>query len=135
MPFHPDDFRAGQTLGAAVLNEIVDELERLGKVYAEPPLVFANDASGIRFAVNAGETWWVKLTSVGTGGKYAWARQRGVTGGTWAAHPGGQTGTTTTDPAVETTGKADVTINASAIYPAWRDPVSRTLFFTAGSCS
>jgi hypothetical protein len=134
MPFHPDDFRAGQVLSATTLNELVGELERLNKIATAAPLDHANDAAGVRFAVTVPEVWWVKLTAAGTGGKYAWTRMMGVSGGTWTTHSGGQTGTTTVDPAVESTGKADVTTGTSAVYRAERDPVSRTLFFTAGSC-
>lgn len=134
MAFNPDEFRAGQVLGAAALNAFFAELARLSQIHADAPLTFANDASGVRFAVAVPPSWWIKLTAAGSGGKYAWTRQQPVVGGGWIAHPGGQSGTATDDPAVETTLKADVTINASAIYPAGRDPVTRTVFFTAGNC-
>lgn len=135
MPFDPDQLAAGQVLGAKVLNGFFAELERLGKVTAQSPLTLADDASGMRIGVDLGERWWVKLTGGGTGGKYAWTRQQPVAGGTWEDHAGGRTGTAADDPAVETTGKDDVATGDTAIFPAWRDPVSLALLFTAGTCS
>lgn len=134
MAFHPDQFRPGQLLGARALNDFFAELERLGKIAIAAPLTLADEAAGLRFGIGMTEIWWVKLTSTGTGGKYAWTRQQPVVGGTWEDHAGGRTGTTTVDPAVETTGKADVATGATAIHRAWRDPLSQTLFFTAGTC-
>lgn len=138
MAFHPDQFRPGQVLSARALNEFFAELERLGKIAIAAPLTFADDPAGLQFGIGIGEAWWVKLTTAGSGGtagRYSWTRQQGVVGGGWIDHPGGQTGTTTNDPAVESTGKADVTTGTSAVYEARRDPTSGALVFTAGSCS
>ena len=129
-----EEFQAGRVLSAKKLNEFFAELERLGKVAAQAPLTVADDASGLNFAVGLPERWYLKLTSGGTGGKYAWTRQIAATGGTWAAHPGGRTGTTTTDPAYESNLNASVNLSPNPVVLAWRDPVSLALIFQAGTC-
>lgn len=134
MSFKADQFRPGQVLGARVLTNFFTELERLGRIHATAPITFADETTGLNFGLGGSEIWWIKLTSGGTGGKYAWTRQQGVVGGTWEDHAGGEAGTTADDPAVESTGKTDVATGTTAVHKAWRDPISRTLFFTAGTC-
>lgn len=132
--FRGKEFHARERLGAGDLSAFFAELQRLGQVSVRAPMQLADDATGLRFGVDLPERIWIKLTSGGTGGKYAWTRQVAASGGTWAAHPSGQTGTTSADPAYETNANASVTLSPNPVVRAWRDPNSRALLFLAGSC-
>jgi hypothetical protein len=134
MSFDGVDFRAGQVLSATALAVLRNELQRLGRISIVAPLLLGDDPAGLRFAVGLPEVWQVKLTSGGTGGKYAWTRQIGNTAGTWASHPSGRTGTTAADPAYEMNGNTAVNLSPNPVVRAWRDPISRALVFESGSC-
>ncbi|WP_406699117.1 hypothetical protein V5E97_09580 [Singulisphaera sp. Ch08] len=134
MPFTSVKFRPGQTLSARVMNAIAEEVGRLGRLSVQAPLTLQDGAGGRAIGFAAAEQWMIKLTEAGTGGKYGWIRQQGVTGGTTIDHPGGESGTISDDPAVETNGYTGVPVTGSPVYPAWRDPMSGALLFTAGPC-
>ena len=128
------EFRSGYALTARQLNALLDEIERLGKITAAAPLSVQIGDGGIAFAAAFAEIWWLKLTSAGTGGAYAWTRQIAVTGGTFANHPDGRTGTTSADPAYEINANASVNLTTNQYVKAWREPVTLELRFQAGTC-
>lgn len=133
--FPIEDFRAGQRLSAAALTAMEDELRRLGQLVAASPLTVHQESSGIAITWDGLETFAIKLTAAGTGGAYAWTRQQPAASGGWTNYPGfGQSGTTTVDPAYETSGNASVNLSPNPVVPAWRDPVTNTVRFSAGSC-
>src|SRR4051812_20505996 len=134
MSFKPRQFRAGEVISARALNEFFAEVARLGKIGVVAPMTMADDSAGIHFGVALQERWAIKLTGAGPGGDYNWTRQIGATGGGWADHPGGQTGTTGADPAHEMNANATVDLSPNPVVEAWRDPVSGALLFQQGSC-
>jgi hypothetical protein len=125
------EFRAGQVLTARDLNEIKAELKRLAKVTAVPPLNVSSGAGGFRMDLELRVPFAIKVTSGGTGGKYAWTAQVPTATGTWAAGTG--SGTTSVDPAYEVNVNTTVAAN-TIILRAWRDPATNVLFFERGSC-
>lgn len=126
-----DDFRPGQALTAKDLNAIKLELIRLGKVIAAPPLHVSDDANGFRFDLDGGIGFPIKLTSGGTGGKYAWTEQVPAASGTWTAGP--RSGTTSADPAYETNGNTTIAAN-TIILRAYRARETGELRFERGTC-
>lgn len=135
MPFEPPDPRPGDPLSASLISQFFREVARLGRFSIAPPLEIQQDEAGIRLSLGLWMPIWIKLTSAaGTGGKYAWAQQIAVTGGTWAVHPSGRTGTTSVDPAYETNLNNSITLSPNPVVRAWRDPMSLNLHFQAGPC-
>jgi hypothetical protein len=132
--FTPPEFRAGLVLSARALHILATEIERLGKLDVLPPLTLADDAAGFTLGAALPERWYIKLTSHGSGSAYAWTRQIPATGGTWAAHPSGRTGTTTVDAAREVGGNDVVDLTPNPVVMAWRDPVTGVLLFQMGPC-
>jgi hypothetical protein len=135
--FNPKEPKAGDVLSAALLLDFFKELQRLAKFEVVAPIVMENDESGIRLSLGLFTPIWIKLTSAGAGadaGKYAWARQTPTSGGSWEAAPDGRTGTLASDPAREVSGNDIVPMIPNPIVRAWRDPVSMTLLFQAGTC-
>jgi hypothetical protein len=128
-----DDFRPGERLPAAELNAIRRELARLGNLSFVPPIDGLIDGAGVGIWYTGSPDRYVKLTSGGAGGKYAWTLQVEVAGGGWANDPSGQSGTTAADPAWEINSNASVNLTPNPIVPAWRD-ASGVLRFLAGSC-
>lgn len=133
MSLRPDDFQPGERLTAAELNAIRRELQRLGTISFVPPIAGLSDGSGVGIWYTGSPDRYVKLTSGGTGGKYAWTLQVEVAGGGWANDPGGQSGTTSVDPAWEINSNTTVVLSPAPVVPAWRD-ASGVLRFIAGSC-
>jgi hypothetical protein len=129
------EFQPGQRLSAKALNALVEEVRRLGQITTAPPLGHESNGGGVALWADLPARIWIKLTSGGTGGKYAWTRQKPVAGGTWAAYPGpGQSGTTGTDPAYEVNSNTTVDLSPNPVVRAWREPVTGQLLFQAGSC-
>jgi hypothetical protein len=128
-----NDFRPGERLSAAELNAIRRELARLGNISFVPPIAGMIEGVGVGIWYTGAPDLYVKLTSGGAGGKYAWTRQVEVTGGGWANAPGSPSGTTAADPAWEINSNASVNLSPNPIVPAWRD-ASGVLRFIAGSC-
>jgi hypothetical protein len=134
MPLRPYRFLPGAVLSAAALQDLHDEVERLGRIAGIAPVQVEQSAGGI--AVRIAQPWagWIKLTGGGAAGKYAWTAQVAVAGGGWANLPGTLNGTATLDPAVEQNANTAVVLTPAPVVWAWRDPLSATLFFQAGSC-
>ena len=87
---------------AAYLNRLVAEIKRLGRVSAQPPLRWSEDASGRRFACDLVPAIWAKLS--GSGNPYSYTQQRyNPATNTWSDMAGGRTGTSN---CYESTGKA-----------------------------
>lgn len=103
-------------------NTVVDEVARLGGFsFAGGARSYAAVDTGAGPAVvdvTPGEIW-IKLTSGGAGGKYAWA-EVARQGGAWVALA--RAGTTSGDYALELNGKADVPVNT--VVRARRNPSS-----------
>ena len=70
--------------------------------------------------------FWLKLTSVASGTKYAWKEVVPATGGTWSDE--GTTGSTTVDPAYEVNGRTTLTVDG-AVYEAWRGETTEEVIF------
>jgi hypothetical protein len=128
----PADFQAGQVLSAGSLNAIKAELARLGKLTAAPPLFVSADAAGVYFEFDDGsDAFPIKVTSGGTGGKYAWTEQVPAASGTWTA--GTRSGTTTSDPAWEVNMNTAVPANTIILH-AYRVPETGDVRFERGAC-
>jgi hypothetical protein len=128
------EFRAGQILSAAAMTAIAGELARQGKIVGTAPIQVSIGDAGIEITADLPEEFWIKLTSGGTSGKYAWKRVVGVEDGTWEDSPDGDTGTTSDDPAVEENQRTDVPLSPEPVVLAHRDPFSGVLFFQSGVC-
>jgi len=131
----PDrDFKAGDTLGAHTLNAIAAELRRLGKIAGVSPMSVSPDFAGITVGAAALDTlWWLRL-GANAAGAYAWTRLVPVSGsGTWTNSPGGETGTTSNDPAREVNGNSALATNT--VVMGWRDPMTNELRFVFRTCS
>lgn len=125
------EFKPGQVLGAVEMNDIKAEIRRLGKVSAEAPLYVQDNASGFRFDLDQRGTFPIKLTSGGTGGKYAWTGQDFAAGGTWANNA--SSGTTSVDPAYEVNGNASIT-TPTIVMRAYRDRQTNLVHFERATC-
>jgi hypothetical protein len=75
--------------------------------------------------------FWAKITSGGSGAKYAWVEQVPQAGGTWA--DGSYSGSVADDPAYETTGNTSVAANK--IVWLRFSTISRTWLFLYSACS
>lgn len=131
-----EDYQVGDTLTAKDLNTITAELRRQGKWAGQQGLVnVSEDQGGFRFDANCPDDGvWIKLTSGGTGGKYAWTKVSPDGSGGWNDAAGSVTGTTTSDPAIEQNGNTTITFTPNPVVRAWRDPASGTLQFQRGAC-
>lgn len=111
--------QAGDPLTEEMLNAILDELERLGKISGDGSNVLIHDdETGIAIEANSDDCdqLYIKVTAVGADGyHYAFTQQIEDSGGGWVNGP--LTGTTTTDPAQEFNGYAGAPLDS--IYPAW----------------
>jgi hypothetical protein len=134
MGIQPQPFRAGQRLKAADLQWLLDEIVRLGKMSATPPLFVDSGPSGVDYRLAIPQRYDIKLTGGGTGGKYAWTRQVPTATGTWTADSSGEVGTTTVDPAYEYNLNTTVNLSPNPVVSAWREPGSNVLWFEGGSC-
>lgn len=138
--FSLPEFKTGDRLKASVLMDIIREVLRLGKITAEPPLYVRDEAAGFNFCMRGQESWWITLSSAGTGsdvGKYAWSRiipNPSMAGG-WIASPGGESGTVASDPAYEVNGNGAVNLTTTPRVKAWREQMDNSLRFQAGTCS
>jgi hypothetical protein len=135
MPLNPESPKIGDPLSAKWLNAIFREVGRLGNIKVVAPLYIHRGDGGIVLGINLWLPIWIQITAAGTAGnagKYSWKRVIPVSGGTWEDAPDGKTGTITDDPAIESGANAAVVINR--IVRAWRDPVSESLLFQAGTC-
>lgn len=133
MNIRTDDFQPGERLSAAELNAIRRELTRLGLITFVPPMAGMSDGAGVGIWYTGASDRYIKLTSGGAGGKYAWTLQVEVPGGGWANDPSGQSGTAASDPAWELNSNATVNLTPNPVVPAWRDAAG-VLRFIAGSC-
>ena len=92
----PERFREG-TPGnnAPQLNAMLDEIKRLGKLYAVTPLQIRTDATGIQLSMagsaSGAPVIWARLSATTSAydAKYSWYQ---VDPGTWTATSGGLTG-------------------------------------------
>lgn len=134
MNLRPRDYSPGERLTASELNALRAEVARLGRISFVPPLGGAIEQGGVAIWYDAPWAGWVKLTSGGTGGKYAWTAQVETSGGTWANAPGNLNGTTSVDPAYEVNATTTVPLSPNPVVWAWRDAGSGKLLFQMGSC-
>jgi hypothetical protein len=135
MPLNPESPKIGDPLSAKWLNAIFREVGRLGNIKVVAPLQINRGDGGIVLSIDLWLPIWIQITAVGTAGnsgKYSWKRVISVSGGTWEDAPDGKTGAITDDPAIEVSSNASVVI--TKIVRAWRDPVSESLLFQAGTC-
>jgi hypothetical protein len=86
--------KAGQLVldarAAQWLNDLKDEIKRLGKVSAVPPLRWDEDQAGRRFSIDLPRTIHAKLSGAGPG--YGYVEQIFTPGTGWADMTGGITG-------------------------------------------
>lgn len=75
---------------ARILSDIAEELRRLGKISATPPLQWADDRSGRRLSLALGQRINAKLS--GAGAPYSFTEQEFTPGVGWADKAGGRTG-------------------------------------------
>ena len=130
-----EDFNPGDRLTHVEMNAILAELRRQGKFASSGTVLVSDDQSGYAFSANLpADGFWIKLTSGGTGGKYAWTKVLPDGSGGWTTAPGNRSGTTSTDPAYEQNGNASITLTPNPVVRAWRDPAKNTVQFQRGAC-
>ncbi|MDR3634355.1 MAG: hypothetical protein P4L84_11170 [Isosphaeraceae bacterium] len=127
------DSQPGDILRTSTINALWAAWRSIGKITGVPPIYVDQDVGGTTVSAMLEEIWWIKLGTGDGSGNYAWTRQvPGSTPGTWVVSPMGESGTTTSDPAIEANGNA--LIPANTFVAAWREPSSDAIVFLLGHC-
>ncbi len=127
-----EEIHPGSPIKASVWEEIRRIAVRFSKFSVSYPLELVNTKGGMSLRMrDRSEEIWIKITSGGTSGKYAWTQQLPAADGTWT--DGETTGTTTTLPAIEVNGNTSVPTNTRVL--ARMDPDRTTYRFVYSKCS
>ena len=124
-------YRAGEPLSAKQLNERRDRIERLGNLRGGGLIGARESAGGGSLAISEPARFFLKLTSVASGTKYAWKEVVPATGGLWVDT--GITGSVAADPAYEVNAHADLTVDG-AVYEALRAATTGEVLFRVSLC-
>ncbi|WP_422928575.1 hypothetical protein [Singulisphaera sp. PoT] len=112
---------------------MVREIARCGNWAGAGPLAVGGGPGGMFASTSTTKWMWIKLTSGGTGGAYAWTEQYPDSGGAWV--DGTDSGTASSDPAYESNGNDSVDLTTPPVVRARREEMSNALVFTSGVCS
>jgi hypothetical protein len=121
------EFRPGRRLAAADLNDVAEAVRRLARITVGAGLSLEDGPTGPHIALTVGQPMWVKIGS-GSGASYAWTEQI-RSAGAWINGP--RSGTTSADPAIESSGLATVPTNTIVLA---RRNVSGEILFESSSC-
>jgi hypothetical protein len=125
---------AGQALSAKWLNYIL-KLAKAAQIKVDGASGLSQEtgSGGTVIRVDVQRGFWIKLTSSGGGGKYAWTLQNETASGTFTN--GTVSGTTPSDPAWELNLNASVTLSPNPIVRAWRAHQTGEVRFQSSSCT
>lgn len=105
-------YEQGDKQSAAELNRLANELARLGKIAAVPPLKIRSDGTGLTFYSDDEDFWALIDKSTSAGGtnnsavSYGFQEVFPVGDGTFTIRNGGRRGYTDSNPAYEVNGNA-----------------------------
>ena len=123
----------GDILTADWLNALLDIWQRNRVVVPRDEFIRAQyDVLGTFLSVDLDRGFWIKITSGGAGGKYAWTLQNDATAGTFTDTSPAVGGTTSVDPAYELSLYTGVT--AGTYVRAWRGVSTGEVRFLASTC-
>jgi hypothetical protein len=136
MPFdHPEPVKAGDPIIKDAWDRLADMVERALNVGVDPTggLHAFSGPFGTSISRARPQEFWIKLTSHGSSGQYAWTEQVPAAGGGWT--DGARSGTTTVDPAIEANANTGLTADSAApIVWAWREKATGELRFQGDAC-
>lgn len=122
----------GDAVTAAIINSASEALEQQ-RILPGAGVKVADTGQGVAISVDGIVGFWAKVGAVSTSGAapaYAWTEQITQDGGTWVDGP--RAGTTTDNPAREST--ANATVASGTIAWFRQAPGSEQLVFTASKC-
>lgn len=118
----------GRAILASTLNRPMVEIERQSRISASAPLAIRDTPNGPQIYDTTQQPFCVSLTSGSGAGPYAWTRQVSTGPGTWTN--GVQVGTTSVDPAYNSSGAISLTLPKKV----WVRRSAGTLYFNSGTC-
>jgi hypothetical protein len=99
--------KKGDVYTADLQNEMVDEIERQGKLHVGEGLSGTTTAAGVTVADDPPDWMYARITAV-SGDKFSWTEQISTPGGGWTSGP--RSGTPSSDPAYEANGHTSITL-------------------------